>query len=230
MKTALVLIDIQNDFVQGGALAVKDGDAVVGVANELMESGERVFDYVLASQDWHPPGHKSFASQHKSAKPGDLIDLGVLSQTLWPDHCVQGTKGSQFVHSLRVEHIDKVFRKGVNRDRDSYSAFFDNASLIGERESTASHLSGDTGLDKWLKQRDIKNLVFLGLATDYCVLFSVLDALKLGYQVTVVIDGCRSVEVMPGDGERALSTMKNAGARLMTALQLLTELRERKKH
>jgi len=228
VKSALVLIDIQNDFVRGGALAVPDGDAVVDVANEIMTKIDPSFDYVLASQDWHPPRHQSFASEHPGAKPGDSIDLSGVKQTLWPDHCVQGERGSQFVPSLLVNNIDKVFQKGSHPDRDSYSAFFDNSASFGLVKKDDSGRQGDTGLDEWLKLRQVKNLTFLGLATDYCVLYSVMDAIRLGYHVTVVTDGCRSVDLVRGDGQQALRTMKNAGAQLITSSELISEMNKRR--
>ena len=228
MKSALLVIDIQNDFVPGGALAVTDGHAVVDVANQFIKNDNEWFDYVVASQDWHPARHKSFASQHPGAKPGDTIDLGGVSQILWPDHCIQGSSGSQFVQNLRSDHFDKVIQKGTHIDRDSYSAFFDNAASFDQTTMMIAARSGDTGLNDWLQAHDVSNLTVLGLATDYCVLFSVMDALKLDYHVTVVIDGCRSVDVMPGDGQRALSTMNNAGARLITSSDLICELQKRK--
>lgn len=228
MKSALVLIDIQNDFVKGGALAVPDGDAVVDVANEIMRNSHSSFDYVLASQDWHPPRHQSFASEHPGAKPGDSIDLAGVKQTLWPDHCVQGEHGSQFVKSLLISKIDEVFQKGIHPDRDSYSAFFDNTASFSLAIKHDSERPGDTGLNEWLKLRQVKNLTFLGLATDYCVLYSVMDAIGLGYQVTVVTDGCRSVDLALGDGRQALHKMKNAGARLITCSELISEMNKRK--
>ncbi len=222
------MIDIQNDFVPGGALAVTDGHAVVYVANQFIKNDKLWFDYVVASQDWHPAQHKSFASQHPGAKPGDKVDLDGVSQILWPDHCIQGSSGSQFVQNLRSAYFDKVVQKGTYLDRDSYSAFFDNAASFELKGNRNTVRSGDTGLNDWLQSHHVSNLTVLGLATDYCVLFSVMDALKLGYNVTVVIDGCRSVDVMPGDGQRALSKMRMAGARLITSSDLISELEKRK--
>jgi len=228
VKSALLVIDIQNDFVPEGALAVTDGNAVVDVANQFIKNDKSWFDYVVASQDWHPAQHKSFASQHPGAKPGDAVHLGGVSQILWPDHCIQGSSGSQFVQNLRSDCFDKVIQKGTYLDRDSYSAFFDNAASFELTSNQSPGRSGDTGLNDWLQSHDVSNLTVLGLATDYCVLFSVMDALKLGYHVTVITDGCRSVEVKPGDGQRALSKMKNTGARLITSSELIPELQKRK--
>ncbi len=192
---ALLLIDIQIDFLPGGALEVADGDAVVPVANSLMEGHE----LVVATQDWHPPDHRSFASQHPDHPVGDVIDLDGLEQVLWPDHCVQRTAGAAFASDLRVERIDHVVRKGTDRRVDSYSGFFDNA----RRKATGLHdLLAGLGVDA---------VDIVGLATDYCVQFSALDAADLGYDTTVVADGCRAVELAPGDRDRAITAMRSAG-------------------
>lgn len=222
MKSALLLIDIQNDFISGGALEVPDGDFVIGVANKLMRKKPDLFNYVIATQDWHPANHKSFSSQHSGSSPGDIVDLGDVKQTLWPDHCIQGQYGSNFAEALLIENVDKVFKKGTCIDRDSYSGFFDNIASFEPQDSVALARSGDTGLDDWLRLNQVKELTLMGLATDYCVLFSALDALRLGYAVTVVTDGCKSVDIMPGDGERALLTMQNAGAKLAHSSELLS--------
>ena len=201
---ALIVVDVQNDFCPGGALAVPDGDAVVPVANALMPR----FSLVVATQDWHPAGHGSFASAHAGRAPGDVIDLDGVQQFLWPDHCVQGTPGASFHSALDVAVIDHVVRKGTDAGIDSYSAFFDNGH------------AKDTGLAAFLEQRCAEELVVLGLATDYCVKATVLDALGLGFGVTVVRDGCRSVEVAEGDGERAFKEMRSAGARVIPSAEL----------
>ena len=202
---ALILVDIQNDFVPGGALAVPEGDAVVPVANAIAPR----FSLVVATQDWHPAGHGSFASAHPGASPGDVVDLGGIHQVLWPDHCVQNTPGASFCSALDVAAIDHVVRKGTDPGIDSYSAFFDN----GHRK--------DTGLATFLERRCAEELVVLGLATDYCVKATVLDAIGLGFGVTVIADGCRAVDLVPGDGERALQEMRSAGARVITAAELV---------
>jgi nicotinamidase/pyrazinamidase len=202
---ALLVVDLQNDFMPGGALPVPDGDAVVQVANALMPR----FSLVVASQDWHPADHGSFASNHPGAKPGDVVRLGGVEQVLWPDHCVQGTPGASFHSALDVAYIDHVVRKGVDPAVDSYSAFFDNDRVH------------DTGLGRFLEERGVDELVVMGLATDYCVRFTVLDAVGLGFGVTVVTDGCRSVDLEPGDGERALEAMRSAGAALVRSADLV---------
>ena len=193
---ALILVDLQNDFVTGGALAVPDGDAVIAVANRLMPQ----FDLVIATQDWHPANHKSFASQHEGRAIGDTIQLNGLHQILWPDHCVQGTPGAEFHPELNTAGIHHVVRKGRDRELDSYSGFFDNG------------LRSETALDALLREQNVSVLHVMGLATDYCVLFTVLDALRLGYETQVLLEGCRGVELSVGDIESATREMARAGA------------------
>lgn len=196
---ALLLIDIQNDFLPGGALAVPRGDAVVPVANRLIER----FDLVVATQDWHPADHLSFASQHPGRRPGEVIDLEGLEQVLWPDHCVQGTRGAELAAALHHQRIDHVARKGEDRRIDSYSGFFDN----GHRRAT--------GLDGYLRGRGVDALTILGLATDYCVKFTALDARQLGYRVRLVVDGVRGIDATPGDSARAIEDMQAAGVEVV---------------
>lgn len=203
MKRALLMVDIQNDFCAGGALAVPDGDSIVDVANALISFCKTRGDAVVASQDWHPFNHGSFASIQRT-EPYSQGKLEGLRQTWWPDHCVQNSEGAQLHPLLNTHEIDAVFQKGENPLIDSYSAFFDN----GHRQKTQ--------LDDWLYRNEIKQLVVIGLATDYCVKFTVLDALALGYEVTVVTDGCRTVNLHPQDGLRAFQDMSAAGATLMT--------------
>ncbi len=195
MKKALILVDIQNDFVPGGALPVPDGDAVVAVANKAM----RHFDLVVAIQDWHPADHSSFASRHKGHRPGDMVVIDGLRQILWPDHCVQNTRGAEFVPGLEMERITKVFHKGMSRNHDSYSGFFDN----GHRNST--------GLGDYLREMGVDEVTIMGLATDYCVKFTVLDAAMLGFKTRLIIEGVRGVEVQKGDSEKAVEEMRKAG-------------------
>ncbi len=192
---ALILVDIQNDFLPGGALAVPRGDEVVPVANKLMPR----FDLVIATQDWHPRDHGSFASQHAGRKPFEVVDLHGLPQMLWPDHCVQGTRGAEFAPGLNVKGVTKVFPKGTDPTIDSYSGFFDN----GHRKAT--------GMGDYLKERGVTELCVLGLATDYCVKFTALDARSLGLIVKLAVEGCRGVDLSPGDCERAIAQMKAAG-------------------
>lgn len=197
---ALLVVDVQNDFMPFGALPVAGGDAVVPVANHLMPR----FELVVASQDWHPADHGSFASNHAGRVPGEMTELGGLPQVLWPDHCVQNAPGASFHSGLDVAGIHRVVRKGTDRAIDSYSTFFDN----GHRK--------DTGLGAFLQQRGVDEIVVLGLATDYCVKASVLDARALGFAVTVIADGCRAVELAEGDGQRAFEEMQQAGAAVVT--------------
>ncbi len=201
---ALVLVDIQNDFMPFGALPVADGDTVVAVANALIPR----FSLVVATQDWHPPDHGSFASSHADAHPGDVIALGGVDQVLWPDHCVQGTPGASFHSALDVAGIDRVVRKGSDPTVDSYSGFFDN-----------DHHTA-TGLGELLESLAVDEIMVLGLATDYCVRATVLDAVGLGFGVTLVTDGCRAVDAAPGDGERAIAEMHAAGVKLAESTRL----------
>ncbi|MGA7615660.1 MAG: bifunctional nicotinamidase/pyrazinamidase [Thermoanaerobaculia bacterium] len=196
MSEALILIDIQNDFLPGGSLAVPEGDLVVPIANRLQPR----FELVLATQDWHPPNHASFASNHPGEKPGNVIDLDGFPQVLWPDHCVQGSRGAEFDERLDRTRIARVFRKGTDPSIDSYSAFFDNRHLKA------------TGLGDFLRAEGVTDVWLAGLATDYCVRYSALDALQLGFTTHVVIDGCRGVELSPGDVARAIEEMRTGGA------------------
>jgi nicotinamidase/pyrazinamidase len=199
MKSALLIVDIQNDFLPGGALGVENGDEVIPVANKLMDH----FDLVIATKDWHPATHKSFAANHPWRKPGQIIDLNGIDQILWPIHCVQGSFGAEFSGQLQKDKIEKVFYKGTDPEIDSYSAFFDNGHLKA------------TGLGDYLKEKGVEEIYIVGLATDYCVKYSTLDALKLGFEVHVVIDGVRGIEREKGDIERALEKMKEKGAQIV---------------
>jgi len=201
---ALLLVDIQNDFMPFGALPVARGDDVVSVANRLAAG----FDIVVATQDWHPRDHGSFASNYPGAAPGDVVDLGGVAQVLWPDHCVQGSPGASFHSALDVARIADVVRKGTDPTIDSYSGFFDN----GHRK--------DTGMHELLSRRRVTDLVIAGLATDYCVLYTALDARDLGYGVTIVSDGVRAVDLQPGDGDAALRRMAEAGCRVVTSTEV----------
>lgn len=201
---ALLVIDVQNDFLPGGALAVPHGDEVIPVVLSLMDR----FELVVATQDWHPPLHQSFASQHPGRHPGEVIDLHGLPQVLWPDHCVQGSAGADFARAIDPARFDAIFQKGQDPAVDSYSGFFDN----GRRHAT--------GLGDWLRGRGVDTVTVLGLATDYCVKWTALDALELGLTTQVVVDGCRGVGLAPGDVERALAELAQRGARLVTASDL----------
>ncbi|HEY0480204.1 MAG TPA: bifunctional nicotinamidase/pyrazinamidase [Kofleriaceae bacterium] len=196
---ALILVDLQHDFCPGGALAVARGDETVAVANRLLP----YFSIVVATQDWHPADHQSFATQHAGRKPGELIELDGLPQVLWPPHCVQGTTGAAFHVDLQRDKVTEVFPKGTDRTVDSYSGFFDN----GHRKST--------GLGDWLRARWITRVYVMGLATDYCVKATALDARDLGFDTWVIEDGCRPVELHPGDGDRAVAAMRGAGVTIV---------------
>jgi nicotinamidase/pyrazinamidase len=204
---ALILVDLQYDFMPGGALAVPDGDAVVPLANRL----QGAFELVVATQDWHPANHGSFAANHPGRAPGEVITLGGLPQVLWPTHCVQGSKGAELVAGLDRSRIAAVLQKGCDPGIDSYSGFFDN----GGRRST--------GLGEFLQARGVEEVFVLGLATDYCVKFTALDALGLNFKrVSLVVDACRAVDLSPGDGEAALAAMQAAGVALVRAAALLS--------
>ncbi|WBL22488.1 bifunctional nicotinamidase/pyrazinamidase [Zunongwangia sp. HRR-M8] len=174
---ALVLIDVQNDFMPGGALAVPGGDEIVPIINKLQEK----FDLVIATQDWHPAGHASFASAH-SKKTFEVIDLNGIDQVMWPDHCIQGSEGVAFHKDLKLDKIEAIFRKGTNPEIDSYSGFYDNAHLKS------------TGLSGYLKEKEVTELYFAGLAGDFCVAFSVKDALAEGFKSFLIEDATRAID------------------------------------
>jgi nicotinamidase/pyrazinamidase len=198
---ALIIVDMQNDFVEGGALAVIGGSELVPLINRLQPH----FDLVVATQDWHPANHGSFAANHPGRKPFDLIELGGLSQTLWPVHCVQNTPGADFVPGLDRDRWAAVFQKGTDPEIDSYSGLFDN----GKRRAT--------GLGGFLKERGVDQVYVLGLATDYCVKFTALDAVGLGFKTTLIEDASRGVDLQPGDVERAINGMNQAGVHIARA-------------
>jgi nicotinamidase/pyrazinamidase len=198
---ALILVDLQNDFMPGGALAVPEGDQVVAVVNRLQAN----FDIVVATQDWHPANHGSFASQHAGRRVGEQIDLNGLPQILWPDHCIQQTPGAALVTGLDTSRIARIFYKGTAPDIDSYSAFFDN----GHRQAT--------GLGDYLQARGVTDVYLAGLATDYCVKYSALDAQQLPFTVHVIADACRAVNLQPGDGDRALEALCQAGIKIVNS-------------
>lgn len=204
---ALLLIDIQNDFLPGGALAVSEGDQVVPVANRLLAMKEH-WTTVAMTQDWHPPEHQSFAAQHPGRSPGEVVDLHGLTQVLWPVHCVQGTPGAAFAPGLETASVAHISQKGLDPEVDSYSGFFDN----GRRHAT--------DLDAFLRERGVAELYVCGLATDYCVKWTVLDAISLGYSTHLVTDGCRGVGLDPGDVPKAIAEMRAAGAKLVTSAGL----------
>jgi nicotinamidase/pyrazinamidase len=203
---ALILVDIQNDFLPGGALAVPDGNKVIPVANQL----QPLFPVVVATQDWHPAKHGSFAASHPGKKVFEQIELNGLAQTLWPVHCVQNTKGAELAGSLSRDRIAKVFQKGTDPGIDSYSGLFDN----GHRKST--------GLGEWLKAQGVTDVFVCGLATDYCVKFTALDAAQSGFKTRLIEDASRGVNLQPGDVGNAIAEMKRAGVTVLQSADLLT--------
>jgi nicotinamidase/pyrazinamidase len=201
---ALILVDLQNDFCAGGALEVAEGNQVIPIANSLLSQ----FDLVIATQDWHPANHGSFAAMHPWRKPGAVIELNGLPQVLWPIHCVQESFGAEFVKELDASKITKVFVKGTDPEIDSYSGFFDN----GHRKST--------GLGEYLKEQGVTELYVLGLATDYCVKFTVLDGLELGFKVNLIEDACRGVNLQAGDVADAIAEMAEKGATILQSTEI----------
>jgi nicotinamidase/pyrazinamidase len=196
-KTALIMVDLQNDFCPGGNLAVPEGDQVISLANQLQPH----FDRVIATKDWHPKNHGSFASNHTNRKVGEVIDLNGVDQILWPDHCIQHSKGSEFHPNLDTTRIHQIFYKGTDPAIDSYSAFYDN-----------NHEHA-TGLETYLLSEGITDIYLMGLATDYCVKFSCLDAAKMDFNVFIVDDACRGVELHAGDVAKALKEIQDAGVK-----------------
>ncbi len=199
-----LVIDVQNDFCPGGALAVPDGDAVVPVINRLAAA----FDHVLLTQDWHPAGHASFASSHAGRQPFETIEVAYGDQTLWPDHCVQGSNGAAFHKDLQATRAELIIRKGYDPAIDSYSAFYEND------RSTA------TGLTGYLRTRGFQRVFMAGLATDFCVAFSAIDAAREGFEVVVIEDGCRAID-LEGSLAAAKANMAEAGARLVVSSALV---------
>ncbi len=196
-EKALIVIDVQNDFCPGGALAVAGGDEIVPMANRLI--GE--FDHVILTQDWHPAGHSSFASVHPGKNPFETTEMPYGTQTLWPDHCVQGTDGAEFHADLEWTKAELVIRKGFRPAIDSYSAFFENDRTT------------PTGLAGYLRERGISDLTLVGLATDFCVAYSSLDAVRSGFKATVLLDACRAID-LGGSLAAMKDEMAKAGVKL----------------
>ena len=195
---ALIIVDLQNDFLPGGSLAVPDGNRIIPVINELSQD----FDLVFTTQDWHPANHCSFAASHQNARIGDRILVDDTEQILWPVHCVQNTQGAELAADLRPKVVAARIHKGTDPRVDSYSGFFDN-----QRKRA-------TDLEALLRQHGVGDLTIVGLATDYCVKATVLDARDLGFQVTVYESACRAVNLSPADGANALAAMRKAGVRI----------------
>ena len=204
VDTALLLVDVQHDFLPGGALAVPQGDEILPIIAFL----QPMFDFIVATQDWHPANHGSFATNHSGTQPGQQIDLEGLSQILWPVHCVQGSSGADFPTTLDQSKWKAVFQKGKNHLVDSYSGFFDNARR------------GDTGLADYLKSKGIARVFVCGLALDYCVKFTALDSQSLGFETYVLTDATRAVNLHPEDGQRAIEELKQAGIHCLESKDL----------
>ncbi len=202
---ALILVDIQNDFCPGGALAVENGHQIIPIANQLMEH----FDLIIATQDWHPANHGSFAANHPWRKPGQIIELNGLEQILWPMHCIQDSFGAELVAELKQEKIDAIFYKGTDVGIDSYSGFFDN----GRKKST--------GLSDYLKEKNVEEVYIIGLATDYCVKFTALDAIDLGFTTFLIEDATKGVNLSPNDVEHSIQEMRNSGVQIIQSEQIL---------
>lgn len=204
MKT-LLLVDIQNDFLPGGALPIKEGNLIIPFVKDLVQAP---FDLVIATKDWHPPDHGSFASVHNK-NSGDTIDLFGAEQILWPIHCVRNTSGSEFAPGWDTTCINRVFYKGVDPNIDSYSAFFDNKKLKS------------TGLGEFLKEKNVKEFYIAGFALEYCIKYTVLDALALGFQPYIIMEACRGINLRHNDSDDALRVMSLAGAKFISFGELM---------
>ena len=203
-NAALIITDVQRDFMPGGALGISGASFIIAIINQLIPQ----YSHVLAVRDWHPPGHISFASTH-GKRTGETVQTGSVEQILWPDHCLQDSRGAELADGLQVGKIEAMFNKGTDPLVDSYSAFFD------------SQRHRSTGLADFLQEHKIKDLYFVGVATDYCILYSVLDALELGFKVAVILDACRAINRRLGDEQRAIDAMKAKGAKIIYSEQLL---------
>jgi nicotinamidase/pyrazinamidase len=199
---ALIIVDMENDFMPGGALGVKGADALIPIINDLMPK----FPLVVSCQDFHPSDHVSFAASHPGKKEGDHIQVNGFDQVLWPVHCVRDTSGARMVNGLHKEKIAQFFHKGIDKNIDSYSVFFDNARLRA------------TGLANYLKAEDV---YLAGVATDYCILYSSLDAIELGFSVHVIIDACRPINLKPHDEERAIQAIAAKGGKIISSKEIL---------
>jgi nicotinamidase/pyrazinamidase len=208
MSKALILVDIQNDFMPTGSLPVAHADEIVPIVNRLQEAFDGI---IVASQDWHPADHLSFASNHGGRKPFEVTEVDGLEQILWPDHCVQDTRGAEFVPELNTDRVHQVFRKGTDPRIDSYSAFHDN----GHRKST--------GLADYLREHRVTDVYLVGVAADVCVYFTARDALREGFHTVLIRDATRGVDVKPGDTERAFADLRQAGVDITDSAALLPQ-------
>ena len=200
----LILVDLQNDFFENGALAVPKANEIIEPVNKILDS----FRLVIATQDWHPSDHRSFASNNPGVSVGELIEIEGLKQIMWPNHCVQGSFGAMFHSNLNTQKIIKVFQKGCNINVDSYSGFYDNAKR------------GDTGLKSYLDKMNVNRLFIVGLATDYCVKFTALDAVECGFETFLIQDCCRAVNLDAGDEQNAIDLMRDHGVGLIDSSML----------
>jgi len=202
-RDALIVVDVQNDFCPGGALAVPAGDVVIPVIHRIAPA----FGHIVLTQDWHPKGHCSFASSYARKKPGDVVLIGGEEQRLWPDHCVQGTRGAEIHPELRLDRAELILRKGFRKEIDSYSAFFENDHRM------------PTGLAGYCRDRDLKRMFFAGLAYDFCVGFSALDARRCGFEAVVIKDACRAIDV-EGSVARMEAGFGRAGVKVVASEEL----------
>lgn len=198
-KKALLMVDLQNDFCRNGSLEVPDANTIIPHANSLQQN----FECVIASKDWHPEDHLSFAANHPGKKVNDILEIDGIQQILWPVHCVQNTPGAEFHPDLKTDKISKIVYKGTNKQIDSYSAFFDNAHLR------------KTDLQDYLEKQNIQTIYVMGLATDYCVKYTCIDAMHLGFKTYIIEDACRGVELVAGDIVRAIDEMRAAGVQVV---------------
>ena len=203
-KNALLIVDVQNDFCPGGALAIHEGDRIIPAINRI----QPLFDTIIATRDWHPPDHVSFAATHPGKHIHDVMDIGGIPQVLWPPHCVSGTTGAAFHPDLETGRFRLILHKGMNPALDSYSVFLENDKKTR------------TGMDGFLRSLEITRIFLCGLATDYCVLYSALDAISFGFETCVVIDACCGVDVPEGNIEKAIGLMKSSGVSIISSLEL----------
>lgn len=198
MTRALIIVDVQNDFLPGGSLGSPEGDQIIPVINEI----QKKFDVVVATKDWHPANHGGFAQTHRR-QPGEIINLDGLEQILWPVHCVEETEGAEFSPALETSHIDKIVYKGTQVNIDSYSCFFDNAHRH------------DTGMAAYLREKGVEEVYLAGIATDYCVKYSALDSLEQGFTTYVISDACAGINLDPDDSANALAELRAKGATIL---------------
>jgi nicotinamidase/pyrazinamidase len=198
-KDALIIVDMQNDFIPGGSLPVEEGDLIIDGINKLAKLFKKNKAKIVLTQDWHPQNHKSFASNHPDKEPGDEFksDNGGIGPVLWPDHCVQGTEGAEFHEDLKISIANKIIRKGVNPNIDSYSGFRDNDKKT------------ETGLRKYLNSQNIKRIFICGLALDYCCFYTAIDGIEFGFDVYFIVELTRGIDLPEGNIKKSLETMKN---------------------